>query len=240
MKNMDNTRHVQVPTMDLKAEGLANTDPYIYACIKKYMNTSTKQAWPSNSTLTKISGLSAKTVIAAINRLEHAGYISVQREFGKSNVYTFNDYKKFEIFSYEFLDRTDLSPKEKAYFITVQPFMFKGDGTGTITFSTNVLAERISLSVNTLKKYEQILKDKNMMDLVPVKTDNSTGLPVYARSYNFEQWSNLVAIKFVEHDERLNTHEHELQRLKDEVQFLKNELKKREIKDQAETVQITL
>ena len=31
-----------------------------------------------------------------------------------------------------------------------------------------------------------------MMDLVPVKTDNSTGLPVYARSYNFEQWSNLV------------------------------------------------
>lgn len=79
-----------------------------------------------------------------------------------------------------------------------------------------------------------------MMDLVPVKTDNSTGLPVYARSYNFEQWSNLVAIKFVEHDERLNTHEHELQRLKDEVQFLKNELKKREIKDQAETVQITL
>lgn len=39
---MDNTRHVQVPTMDLKAEGLANTDPYIYACIKKYMNTSTK------------------------------------------------------------------------------------------------------------------------------------------------------------------------------------------------------
>jgi hypothetical protein len=50
----------------------------------------------------------------------------------------------------------------------------------------------------------------------------------------------LVAIKFVEHDERLNTHEHELQRLKDEVQFLKNELKKREIKDQAETVQTTL
>ena len=237
---MDNMRHVQVPTMDLKAEGLANTDPYIYACIKKYMNTSTKQAWPSNSTLTKISGLSAKTVIAAINRLEHAGYISVQREYGKSNVYTFNDYKKFEIFSYEFLDRTDLSPKEKAYFITVQPFMFKGDKTGTITFSTNVLAERISLSVNTLKKYEQILKDKNLLELVPVKTDNSTGLPVYARHYDFESWSNIVAMKFVEQDERLNTHEHELQRLKDEVQFLKDELKKQKMKEQAENAQIIL
>lgn len=237
---MDNTRHVQVPTMDLKAEGLANTDPYIYACIKKYMNTSTKQAWPSNSTLTKISGLSAKTVIAAINRLEQAGYISVRREYGKANVYTFNDYKKFEIFSYEFLDRTDLTPKEKAYFITVQPFMFKGDGTGTITFSTNVLAEKISLSVNTLKKYEQVLKEKNLVDLVPIKSDNSTGLPVYARNYDFDQWSNLIAIKFVEQDERLNTHEYELKRLKDEVAFLKNELRKQQIKEQAELTQITL
>jgi DNA-binding transcriptional regulator YhcF (GntR family) len=237
---MDNTRHVQVPTMDLKAEGLANTDPYIYACIKKYMNTSTKQAWPSNSTLTKISGLSAKTVIAAINRLEQAGYISVKREYGKANVYTFNDYRKFEIFSYEFLDRTDLSPKEKAYFITVQPFMFKGDGTGTITFSTNVLAEKISLSVNTLKKYEQILKDKNLLELVPIKTDNATGLPVYARNYNFEHWTNLVAIKFAEQDDRLNTHEYELKRLKDEVQYLRDALKKQQIKDNAVIAQVVL
>lgn len=118
--------------------------------------------------------------------------------------------------------------------------MFKGDKTGTITFSTNVLAERISLSVNTLKKYEQILKDKNLLELVPVKTDNSTGLPVYTRHYDFEQWSNIVAMKFVEQDERLNTHEHELQRLKDEVQFLKNELKRQQIKEQAETIQIVL
>jgi hypothetical protein len=118
--------------------------------------------------------------------------------------------------------------------------MFKGDKTGTITFSTNVLAERISLSVNTLKKYEQMLKDKNLLELVPVKTDNSTGLPVYARHYDFEQWSNIVAMKFVEQDERLNTHEHELQRLKDEVQFLKNELKKQQIKEQAESVPIVL
>lgn len=237
---MEEKRHVQVPTMDLKAEGLANTDPYIYACIKKYMNTHTKQAWPSNSTLTKISGLSAKTVIEAIRRLEQAGYISVQREYGKANVYTFNDYKKFEIFSYEFLDRSDLTPKEKAYFITVQPFMFKNDKSGTITFNTNTLAERISLSVNTLKKYEQILKEKNLLDLVPIKQDNATGMPVYARHYDFDQWSNLVAIKFTEQDERLNNHEHEMKRMQQRIEMLEKELLKRDIKDKAEEAQVIL
>jgi Mn-dependent DtxR family transcriptional regulator len=222
--------------MDLKAEGLANTDPYIYACIKKYMNTSTKQAWPSNSTLTKISGLSAKTVIAAINRLEQAGYISVRREYGKSNVYTFNDYKKFEIFSYEFLDRTDLSPKEKAYFITVQPFMFKSQTSGTITFNSDTLAKKIALSANTLKKYEQILQEKKLLELVPYKKDNATGAPVQARVYDFDQWSNLIALKFTEQDERLDNHEHEMKRMQQRIEMLEKELLKRDLKDKAEEV----
>lgn len=226
-----NKQHVQVPTMDLKSEGLAHIDPYVYACIKKYMNMSTKQSWPSNSTLTKISGLSPKTIIEAIRRLEKGGYISVQREYGKSNVYTFNDYKKFEIFSYDFLDREDLTPKEKALFITLQPLMFKDDTTGVITYNTKNLADKIALSVNTLKKHESCLKDKGLLEMQPYKLDNSTGCPVYLRSYNFDQWSNLVALKFMEQDERLDSHEEELKRLKQQVEFLTKELQKQKMED---------
>lgn len=233
----ESKQHVQVPTMDLKAEGLLHTDPYIYACIKKYMNISTKKAWPSNSTLVKISGLSPKTIIDAVRRLETAGYFSVEREYGKSNVYTFNDYKKFEIFSYDFLDRQDLTPKDKALFITLQPLMFKNQEIGTITYSTKELADKIALSVNTLKKHEAFLRDKGLIDIVAYKTDNATGLPVHLRTYDFEKWSNLIALKFIEQDDRLNDHDHQIKRLEDEIEFLKKELAKRDLKDRAEIVQ---
>lgn len=232
----ESKQHVQVPTMDLKAEGLLNTDPYVYACIKKYMNTATKKAWPSNSTLVKVSGLSPKTIIEAVRRLESAGYFSVEREYGKSNVYTFNDYKKFEIFSYDFLDREDLTPKDKALFITLQPLMFKDQTSGTITYSTKTIADKIALSVNTLKKHEAFLQEKGLLDIVPYKQDNATGLPVYLRTYDFDKWSNVVALKFMEQDDRLNDHDHQLKRLEDEIAFLKKELAKRDLKDRADNV----
>lgn len=237
---MDNKQHVQVPTMNLVEEGLTYSDPFIYACIKKHMNNETKQAWPSNSHLTKISGMTNKTITESIKRLEKAGYISVKREYGKPNIYTFNEYKKFEIFSYEFLDREDLTPREKSYLIVSQPKMFKNNTSGVITMSTQTFAESIALSPKTLRKYEKTLVDKGLLELVPYKNDNATGTPVYARHYNFESWSNLVALKFMEQDDRLDNHEFELQRLKDEIQFLKDELKKQKLKEQAEPVQIVL
>lgn len=118
-------QHIQVPKMNLKQEGLLITDPYVYACIKKFMNNETKQAFPSNKTLVEISGLNSKTIMASINRLEKAGYFTIKREMGKPNIYTFNDYKQFEIFSYDFLDNPDLTPKEKSYLVASQQFMFK-------------------------------------------------------------------------------------------------------------------
>ena len=234
-----NKQHVQVPKMDLTEQGLTTLDPYIYACIKKYMNSKTQQAFPSNSTLQHVSGLGNKTIIQSIKRLEKAGYISITREFGKSNVYTFNDYKKFEICSYDLLDRTDLTPKEKAYFIAAQPYMFKDTQSGYITFNSEKLASSIGLSLNTLKKYESSLCQKNMIQLVPVRTNNATGLTEYNRVYDFEQWSNVIALKFQEQDERINDHDHQINRLKDEIEFLKQELRKVK-KEQLEEVKITL
>ena len=92
-------------------------DPYVYACIKKYMNKETKQAYPSIQTLIEITGLNKKTILAAIDRLEKSGYFKVIRRAGSSNIYIFDDYKKFEIFSYDFLDTKELSSKAKSYLV---------------------------------------------------------------------------------------------------------------------------
>lgn len=220
-------QHIQVPKMNLKAEGLEMNDPYVYACIKKYMNQHTKEAFPSNSTLVKVTGLASNTVIQAITRLEKAGYLSVKREHGKPNIYTFNDYKQFEIFSYDFLDNPDLTPKEKSYLVASQQFMFKSPelAQGKISYSSDKFAGLIGLTPKTLRKYETTLKDKEVLTTVPIKRDNATGLAIEARVYDFEKMFNLVAMKFIETDNRLDEHEHEIDFLKQQIEFLTGELK---------------
>ena len=61
-------------------------------------------------------------------------------------------------------------------------------------------------------------------------------MPVYLRTYDFDKWSNVVALKFMEQDDRLNDHDHQLKRLEDEIAFLKKELAKRDLKDRADNV----
>lgn len=222
----ENKQHVQVPTMNLSEEGLIHTDPYVYACIKKFMNNHTKKAFPSMSTLLKVSGFTKPTINSAVKRLEAAGYITIEREFGKSNVYTFNDFKKFEICSFDLLDRTDLTPREKAYFIATQPYMFKNNTEGHVTFTSEQLAGCIGLSLNTLRKYEKEMQQKDLLQMVPLKKDHYTGIAVYERIYDFETWSNIIALKFKEQDEKINNHDQEIQTLKQQVAFLAKELAK--------------
>lgn len=142
------------------------------------MNAQTNQSFPSNKTLVALSELTSKTITASINRLEAAGYFTIKREMGKPNIYTFNSYKQFEIFSYDFLDNPDLTPKEKSYLVASQQYMFKNQDSlqGKITFSAEKLAEGIGLTLPSLRKYEQSLKEKEILTTLPIKRDNATGL----------------------------------------------------------------
>lgn len=219
-------QHIQVPKMNLKTEGLEINDPYVYACIKKYMNQHTKEAFPSNNTLVKVTGLASKTIIASIARLEKAGYITVVREYGKTNIYKFNDYKQFEIFSYDFLDNKNLDPKEKAYLVASQQYMFKNDSTltGQISFPTEKFAECIGLSLPTLRKYEASLKEKNILSLIPSKREGSSGLPVDIRSYDFQEMVNIIACKFQEHDKAIEQNSYDIKVLQQTVEELQKKL----------------
>lgn len=230
---MENKQHVQVPDMDLTASGLKHIDPYVYACIKKYMNNTTKIAYPSMSTLEKLSGIKRFRLDASISRLEAAGYITVTRKFGYSNQYTFSDYKKFEIFSFDFLEDARLTPKEKAYIIMSQQYMYKKPdlNKGLITYSSMELSNKLGLSQPSLRAIEKSLQEKNVLQLVPISVrDENTGLANYMRIYNFDEFLNLLALKFKQTDETLEQHEKKIEDLEKSFNLLLDYVKKLEAK----------
>lgn len=222
-----NKQHVQVPSMDLSSKGLKHNDPYVYACIKKYMNNTTKSCYPSMSTLEKVSGFKRKRLESSIERLESAGYLTVNRQFGHSNEYVFNDYQKFEIFSYDFLEDTRLTSKEKAYIVATQQYMFKNIelNQGFMSFSAEELGNKIGLSRPTLMSLEKSLQSKNVLSLVPLQSkDSETGLSQYLRVYNFEEFLNLIALKFQQTDDKIQDLEGKYEDLKKKYEIVSKQL----------------
>lgn len=199
---------VKVPNIDLKAQGLEMKDLVVYAYLKKHYNHITKEAFPSFSLLAEESGISKPTVMKCVDRLEKAGYISINK-VKKVNHYTFSEVNKFEIYSFDFLDDPTLNTNDKAYIICMQPHMFKNNdlGIGKVTYSELEIAEKLNIDYRTLRKYENHLQegDKPIMTLVPTaKKDPVTGLAVNERIFDFEAYNNLLACKFKQIDERLD------------------------------------
>lgn len=237
METNENLQHVQVPNMDLKADGLEFYDPFVYASIKRYMNNETKIAFPSIKTLMIVTKMSKNPILDAIKRLEKANYIAIIKEVGKSNQYQFNDYKKFECFSYDFLDMPELSAMEKAYLVIAQPHMIDKDSitqTGKIHYDQSTFANKMGISVNTLKKIEKHLQElhilslnaTNQKELVLANTRYipSTGFNLYDRVYSFPAFCNELVFKIQEHDVKLDKHEVEIQQLKEENLKMRQEL----------------
>lgn len=227
---------VQVPKMNLKEEGLESIDPFIYASIKRFMNEETKIAFPSMTTLVKITGMCKSAILKSIERLKDAHYINIIREFEKSNKYQFNDYKKFECFSYDFLDMSELSYNEKSYLVVAQPHMIKNPEnlTGSIRYDQQTFANSMNLSLNTLKKIEKHLQELNILTIEPtnqkelVLVNNryipSTGYSLYNRIYSFPAFCNQIAFKLEQHDIQLNEQNFEIQQLKDENVRMRKEI----------------
>lgn len=237
MKNDETLQHVQVPNMDLKADGLESYDPFVYASIKRFMNNETKMAFPSIKTLIQVTGMSKNSIHSAIKRLEKAGYITIIKEFGKSNQYLFNEYKKFECFSYDFLDMPELSYNEKAYLVIAQPHMLDKDEvsqTGKIHYDQQTFADIMGVSINTLKKIEKHLQELHILNVKPTNQKElmlvnatyipSTGFNLYDRVYSFPAFCNELVFKIQEHDVKLDKHEAEIHQLKEENLRMRKEI----------------
>ena len=143
-----NKQHVQLPNDMTVNENLTPQDLLIYVAIKRYMNKDTKEAFPSLQTICAKSGASINTVRKCINNLEAQDYFKIEKR-GRQNYYIFSDYQKFEPFSYDFLDKEDLTFTEKAYIIASQQYMFKDEkGIGKISYTNSELSEKILSAAN--------------------------------------------------------------------------------------------
>ena len=172
-------RHVQLPN-NMTTKDLTPKDLLVYVSIKRYMNKDSLECYPSLDKIVEVSGISKPTVRKTIDKLSKLNYITVTKS-GRKNIYKFSPYKNFEPFSYEFLDKKDISADEKALIIAEQQFMFKDvDGLGKISYTDLELSDKINMSYNTIVKYHRSLEQKGYITTVKTKAkDSETGIAVH-------------------------------------------------------------
>jgi DNA-binding MarR family transcriptional regulator len=218
-------KHVQLPN-DMTADAnLTPQDLLIYVAIKRYMNKDTKEAFPSLQTICAKSGASVNTVRKCIANLEKEKYFTITKE-GRKNVYKFSEYKNFEPFSYDFLDKEDLTFTEKAYIIASQQYMFKDEpGIGKISLSSQDLAKRINMPESTISKCNKSLTAKDYLSIIRCnKRDEETGVVIQEKIFHLDELGQAVIWALHNHEERIVNNEQTIKLALNEIAQLKAEL----------------
>lgn len=204
---------------------LTPKDKLIYIAIRRYMNKETMEAYPSYATITKDTKAAAVTIKKCVNNLIREKYLNTRRE-GKRIVYIFNNKKKFEPFSYEFLDRRDLTFTEKSYIVATQQFMFKNENTetGDISYTNKELSELIKMPESTISKNNRSLEVKGLLK----------GASLPTKQFKLRELDQLFVWKFKEQDEKIQQNTDKIVALeKDNAELKKRviELEKLALKD---------
>ena len=194
-------RHVQLPN-NMTTKDLTPKDLLVYVSIKRYMNKDTLECYPSLDKIVEVSGISKPTVRKTIDKLSKLNYITVTKS-GRKNIYKFSPYKNFEPFSYEFLDKKDISADEKALIIAEQQFMFKDiDGLGKISYTDLELSDKINMSYNTIVKYHKSLEQKGYLTTIKTRAkDSETGLAINEKIFHLDELGQAIIWTLQKHDE---------------------------------------
>lgn len=187
-------------------------DKLVYVAIRRYMNKSTLEAFPSYATITKDTGAAAKTIKKCVDNLIREGYIETRRE-GRSLIYKFNNKRCFEPYSYDFLDKPDLSFTEKSYIIATHQYMFKDGESGAISISNKELSSLIKMSESQISKCNHSLEAKGYMCDAGRMT----------KRFDLRELDQLFIWKFKEQDERICKNEDDIEMLKKAFAELKIE-----------------
>ena len=204
---------------------LTPKDKLIYIAIRRYINKETMEAYPSYATITKDTKAAAVTIKKCVNNLIREKYLNTRRE-GKRIVYIFNNKKKFEPFSYEFLDRRDLTFTEKSYIVATQQFMFKNENTetGDISYTNKELSKLINMPESTISKNNRSLEVKGLLE----------GASLPTKQFKLRELDQLFVWKFKEQDKKIQQNTDKIEELeKDNAELKKRviELEKLALKD---------
>lgn len=183
-------------------------DKLIYLAIRRYMNKQTKEAFPSYAKITEDTGAAAKTIKKCVDNLVKEGYLEIRKD-GRKIIYKFNNKKQFEPFSYDFLDKPDLTFTEKSYIVATQQYMFKDSNTyeGRLSYKNKELSKLIKMPEATISKCNRSLEKKGYLE----------GASNSVKRFQLRELDQLIIWKLSEHEDRLNKHDQELEELKKEL-----------------------
>lgn len=219
-------QHIQVPNNMTLDGHLDPIDVLVYAYLKSYMNNKTLEAFPALATLCSKSGLSINVVRKSLKALEQNGDIKIIKQQGKSSIYRFNPKSRnFEMFTYDFLFNDELTPKQKAYLLVSQQYMFKEGKEGTMSWSDLELGRKIGLSPRVIKTRNKELEDQNMLTITKSTLKDETGLFKEVKIFDLEVLGQAILFlgkKVQEHDDILDDHQKQLDEQAAEIAELKS------------------
>lgn len=227
MKQEESLQHFQLPNK-MGEYDVEPKDQLIYIAIKFFDGKG--GCYPSLQKIANKAGTSIPTVRASIQRLKDKKYIEVKPK-GRGQEYIFNEYKKFEPFSPEFLDNKNISFTTKAYIAASQQYMYTDiEGIGKISYSNRELADKICMSESTIRRCNIELTNKKLLIEEDNKNrDSETGCHTKTKIFNLSELGQLIIWKLKNHEERITKIEEnskkdkeEIKELKKTVQFLMN------------------
>lgn len=220
-------QHVEVPYEldNLKlVHTLEHGDKIIYAALRNYMNKNSRECFPAIRFIAENLQCSPTKVQLAIKRLLATGLLEKAKD-GRKNHYRFpeTDFdKQFEMFTKEFL-YMDLPLNVKEYYMDIQQYLYgKDTGKGKCSFSNAELARRTGWTVASVKKYNTILIEKNLLEEETSDYKDEAGFPIIVKRFDLqglnqaELWVKQVTAAVIKHED-------EIQQLKNEIQELRSD-----------------
>ena len=220
-------QHVEIPYEldNLKlVHTLEHGDKIIYAALRNYMNKDSRECFPAIRFVAENLQCSPTKVQLAIKRLLATGLLEKAKD-GRKNHYRFpeTDFdKQFEMFTKEFL-YMDLPLNVKEYYMDIQQYLYgKDTGKGKCSFSNAELARRTGWTVASVKKYNTILIEKNLLEEETSDYKDEAGFPIIVKRFDLqglnqaELWVKQVTAAVIKHED-------EIQQLKNEIQELRSD-----------------
>jgi len=214
-------QHIQLPHM----EGLTPKDKLVYLAIKSFQNKDTGACFPSHESIAKKCGASAPTIRKCIKALESAGYIHVDKTNSRHHVYTFDPYKKFEVFSYDFLNDERTSFTEKSYLASIQEHLYKNGETGNTTYSLTEISDKINMPTSTISRCNISLSNLGYLTVIKTASkDIETGVYRDEKIFNFALYNKAVCEAIIAHEARINNMEESQKATEDKIANLEKQI----------------
>ena len=184
-------QHTEVPKeLDNRdVHHLCHGDKIIYAAIRRFMNKDSRECFPAIRTIAKTLQCTPGKVSAALDRLIEAGFVKriESKKNRNSNHYLFPKTKfdnQFEMFTTEFLE-LNLPLNVKEYYMDIQQYLYgKETGIGKCSLSNVELSRRTGWTIPSIKKYNTILIENNLLEEETTNKQDEAGFPIIMKRFD--------------------------------------------------------